>query len=308
MQFVKPVYSTLFLISFIILLTSCDDNSVTGPDDPSQVPSPPDFSQLQMETGIFTHGGAAKEAGDESGILAALNTTSEVRPEMQQDEEADPFQLASFLVAMVESGYSLHITYATFFTLHTVPGTVEVSGNEFIWEYSAQDPELEETVDITVTAAVIGEDVDWTVMASANLEEGGFDEQQIIEGTSAFDGSSGEWSISFDVPEEGFTYASSAIWESIDHQLNTLDISTSIAEVETGFYQHTDGVYSLEGSTASISNGQIQSPEFEGEGYFGDIDITQPFSVFWDIQSGAGTVSIDGNELCWDENREAVDC
>ncbi len=299
--------TALFLLPFTFMLASCDDNSATGPDDPSQVPSPPDFSQLQMETGIFTHGGAAaKEAVNDSGVLAARDVYKESNPHMTQ--EADPFQLASFLVTMTESAYSLHTTYATFFTMNAVPGVVEVSGNEFLWNYSAQDPELGETVDITVTAVVHGEDVDWNVVASAEFEDGGFQEQQIIDGTSSFDGSSGEWSVNFDVPEEGFTYISTAIWESDGGQLEKLDVSTSLTEDETGFYQHTDGVYTLDGTSALISNGQLQSPEFEGEGYFGDIDITQPFTVSWDTEVGNGTISIDGQSLCWDEDKAAVDC
>ncbi len=309
MHYTKSLFTALLLLPFTILLSSCDDNDVTGPDDPSQVPSPPDFSQLQMETGIFTHGGAAaKLAGQEPGILAALNAYPENLMNLAAEPEADPFQLASFLVTMVESAYSLHTTYATFFTLNAVPGVVEVSGNEFLWNYSVQDPELGETVDITVTAVVQGEDVDWNVIASADLEEGGFEEQHIIDGTSAFDGSFGNWSINFDVPEEGFTYTSTAIWDSDEGQLEKLDISTSLTEDETGFYQHTNGVYTLDGTNASISNGQLQSPEFEGEGYFGDIDITQPFTVSWDTEVGNGTLSIDGQSLCWDEAKAAVDC
>lgn len=309
MHYTKSLFTALLLLPVTFLLSSCDDNDVTGPDDPSQVPSPPDFGQLQMETGIFTQGGAAaKVAGQEPGILAALNAYPENIPHMAAEPEADPFQLASFLVTMVESAYSLHTTYATFFTVNVLPGVVEVSGNEFLWNYSVQDPELGETVDITVTAVVQGEDVDWSVIASADLEEGGFEEQQIIDGTSAFDGSSGNWSIDFDVPEEGFTYTSTAIWDSDEGQLEMLDISTSITEDETGFYQHTDGLYTLDGTSASISNGQIQSPEFEGDDYFGGIDITQPFSVSWDTENETGSVSIDGYELCWDENHAAADC
>ncbi len=308
MQFLKPIYTILFLIPFIILLASCDDNGVTGPDDPSQVPSLPDFSQLQMETGIFTHGGVAKEAGLETGILSALSAFSDVRPDAGQQTESDPFQLAAFLVNTVETGYLLHNTYTSFFTLSVAPGIVQVSGNEFLWEFSAVDPELGESMDITVIAAVQGEEVEWTAIAAADFEEGGFEEQQVIEGISAFDGSSGEWSLNFDVPEQGFTFESNAIWEADNEQLVALDISTSLTELQEDFIQNTDGFYTLDGTDAAIDNGQIQSPEFEDFDLFGDIDITQPFTVTWDTEAGSGTVSIDGHELCWDENRQAVDC
>jgi len=309
MHFTKLLFTATFLLSFTILLASCDDNDITGPDDPSQVPLPPNFSQMQMETGIFTQGaGASKEAGHESGILAALHAFPGNHPQMAGEPEANPFQLASFLVAMVESAYTLHATYASFFTMNVVPDAVEVSGNEFFWDFSAQDFEAGETIEITVTAVVQDEVVNWTVIASADLEEGGFGEQQIIEGTSAFDGSSGEWSIRFDVPEEGFTYASTTIWDSEAGQLEKLDISTSITEDETGFYQHAEGVYTLDGTNAAIRDGRIQSPEFEGDDYFGDIDITRPFSVSWDIENENGTVTIAEENLCWDENRAAVDC
>ena len=308
MQYVKSLIPLLFLLPFTMLLVSCDDNDVTGVDDPSEVPSLPNFNQMQMETGIFNPGAVAKEAGHEPGILSALSTINEGYPDMGMDQETNPYQLASFLVTMLETGHFIHNTYATFFTMNVIPGTVEVSGNEFLWDFSAVDPEFGGTIDITATAAVEGEQVLWTVIAGADGEEGGFEEQQVIDGISAFDGSSGEWSISFDVQEDGFTFGSTAIWDSEDGQLTALDLSTSISEDETGFYQHTEGVYALDGTSASISNGRLQSPEYEDEGYFGEIDITQPFTVSWDTESGNGTVSIDGQTMCWDEDQMAVDC
>jgi len=57
MQYVKSLFPLLFLLPFTMLLVSCDDNDVTGVDDPSEVPSLPNFNQMQMETGIFNPGG-----------------------------------------------------------------------------------------------------------------------------------------------------------------------------------------------------------------------------------------------------------
>ena len=309
MRLLKLLFTAAILLSLPLLITSCDDNDVMGPDDLSQIPSPPNFSMMQMETGIFARGdGSASKSGDKPGILAALHAYQESQAQMTGESEEDPFQLAYFLVGMVQSAYSLHGTYATFFTLNVAPNAVEVSGNEYLWDFSVQDSETDGTVDIRVTAVVRVDEVDWTVVASADLVEGGFGEQQVIDGTSAFDGSSGEWAINLDIQDDGFTYASTAIWDSEAGQLEKLDISTTISEDENGFFQHVEGVYTLDNTIASISSGQIQSPEFEGDDYFGDIDITQPFSVSWDTENGSGTVSVDGQTLCWDEDQMATDC
>lgn len=314
MHYVKLLFAALIFPALTFTLAACDEDDLTGPNIPSEVPSPPDFSKMQMETDLFTIGKiAGKEVRHPSGLLSseirtAFTEMPAISVAMVQEEEADPIMLASMLVLMIESAYSVHSSYADFFTQSAVPGTVEISGNEFSWSFSSQNPELDETVDIKVTATVMAEEVDWSVVASADLEEGGFEEQQIVDGTSTLDGHVGDWSITLDVPEAGFSFASSVTWDFDGEKLEKLDITTSLTEDETEFFQETAAVYTLDGTEATISNGQIRSPEFGGDEYFGGIDVTQPFTISWDTESKAGTVSIDGRDFCWDENQEPVDC
>ncbi|MFO8030580.1 MAG: hypothetical protein R6U28_12040 [Cyclonatronaceae bacterium] len=314
MQYVKPLFAALIFLTLTFTLAACDEDDVTGPNIPSEVPSPPNFSQMGMETDLFTFGKiAGKEVQHPSGLLSSdIWTAFTEKPAISvatvQEEEADPFLMATLLVSMIESAYSVHTIYSDFFTQSAVPGTVEISGNEFSWSFSAQNPELDETVDIKVTATVMEEDVDWSVIASADLEEGGFEEQQIVDGTSTLDGHAGDWSINLNVPEAGFSFASSVTWDFDGDKLEKLDITTSLTEDETEFSQEAAAVYTLDGTEATISNGQIQSPEFEGDEYFEGIDITQPFTISWDTESQTGMISIDNRNFCWDENQEPADC
>lgn len=209
---------------------------------------------------------------------------------------------------MIENACSVHTNYASFFTLNALPDGAEMSGNEFLWDFSVQDPELGKTIHITVSAMVSGQNVNWNAVASANFEDGGFEEQQVIEGTSSLDGSTGDWSVTFDVPEEGFTFESNVLWERDGENVEKLDISTSLTEDETEFSQNVQGVYTLEGTSAAISNARILSSELEGENPFGDIDVTQPFSVSWDTGTETGMISIDDRTLCWDESKRDIDC
>lgn len=328
MHYCKHLFILSLLITFTFALSSCDDSSSPSFEDPGDLPALPDLNQMLLETGLFANDNVPSQLSEHQKAVMA-NQTSQYSPDSSSglsggirslahfgnltdqsvlEQDADPFALASMLVMMYQNVHYTNLSYIDFFTLNVIPSQVEVSGDEFFWGFESQNPENGDIVIINVTASVSGDDVHWSVIGSADLEEGGFDEQQIIDGTSSFDGTAGEWSVMLDAPEEGFVYSSTFSWDYDEINLNMLDIVFNVTEVDGDFFQNITGSYSFDDTTASINNGQVDSQEFEDEVNFGEIDITQPFNVSWDVDDESGGITIDGHDLCWDGTRSHVDC
>ncbi len=328
MHYCKQLLILSLLITLTSALSSCDDTNSLGFEDPSDLPALPNLNQMLMETGTFSNNNVSNQLSGHQDAFQAnqvprfspddpANLSEGIRYLAQSgnlthqsilEQDADPYTLAALLVMMFDRAHFVNLSYIDFFTFNVTPSQVEISGDEYFWGFVSEDPETEETFEINVTASVSGDNVDWSIIASADLEEGGFEEQQVIEGTSSFNGTAGEWSIMLDIPEENFGYTSTFSWEYDNENLNMLDIVSNVTETETGFFEDVAGSYELDNDDASISDAQIDSQDFEEEENFGEIDITRLFDVSWDVDEGFGAISIDGVDLCWDENRSAVDC
>ncbi len=309
-----------FLVSITLVLAlslvSCDvadDDDV----DVSEIPELPPLNEMQMETDIFeggTYSFKEKLRKDEQWYpMPDQRTGKALKKEMNEifqfiPDEFPAYMVASTLVEAFENHYLSKLNLLNNYFDGWTREEAELADNEFVWSYELEDPETGESVSIRVNAAVTNDQVNWVVIAEADVENGGFEEQQIMEGTTSFDGSTGEWAVTLEIPEDDYSFASTSSWQMRDEQLADLDFDFFLSSGE--MYGAVEGKYEHDNDTGRIYDTTIDSPELEeaAEDLPWDIDVTDTFHIEWDFETEAGSITIGEKKFCWDGDKNTVDC
>lgn len=316
MQTARNFFHGLLTVSLVLTLISCDDTTPVDDVDVDEVPELPSFEEMQMQTDAFS--GSSYSINEKGGA----DEQWQYIPEQIADKDLitpndvalfDPgqfpsYEVASTLIGAFTNHHQQKLNFVNNYFDDWDKEEVEISGDEYVWNYDVEDPETGESLSIRVTASIAGDEVNWVVIAEWDAENGGFEEQQIMEGTSAFDGSTGYWTLTLDVPEDDFSFKSTSSWVFNDEHLAELDFEYFLSG-ESG-YVDTQGTYERDDEIGRIYDGRIDSPALEdaAENLPWDIDLTQIFQIEWNFESEAGSITIGEEEFCWDGNQEPYDC
>ncbi len=313
----KTSFTILLSFFLALFLLSCDDSTDSvsnGDPSDTDVPVIPSFSEMQMQTDLFDGAGytvGKKVPSDASWIdRQARLTANALKPITESEIQFLPDEFPAYFVAaqLVGAFESMHQTNVgllqNFFAEWTEDGA-ELSNGEYVWEYEVDDFETGETFYIRINAAVSGDQANWVVIAEM---EGGFDEQQIMEGTTALDGSTGEWTFTMDIPEDDYSLVTTSSWVFDGEEMTEMELDLSMESV--GAVIDAEGKYEMDDNTGRIYDAWIDSPSVEeaSENIPYDVDLTQMFNVEWDIQDGDGSLTIGNDRFCWNTNQSLIDC
>ncbi|MFW6157625.1 MAG: hypothetical protein ACOC4S_02160, partial [Balneolaceae bacterium] len=278
-----------FILPFLLIaltFNACNDSGGVEDSDP---PEFPDLEQVSPDTEFFEDDPSAEKSGEEpaktlevferAGELEALNF-----PETSQSEgfdSAGQFIRSLGLFVRELNSVAINLIREAKDTDYTYDEGV------FVWEYSY---ELEgETVDIRLTADPNSEETEayWTL--SVTNDE--FDSAVLLDGTTSYDGTGGEWHLYDITGESGSTDQPvlSLSW-SVDGEENltsefTLHGAESGQEVVIGYEEDGDERW----FTVDSEEDQIE--------------------IYWNEETREGYFQRSGETMrCWDSNLEETAC
>ncbi|MDG5767387.1 hypothetical protein QA596_07920 [Balneolales bacterium ANBcel1] len=294
--------STVLCCVLLFSISSCSDS--TSSDDPSadqDIPDLPQFEQIQMQTGAFEEGSfSVKDTDAAPGLLSGANPISPLRPlegETQQFGGSIARMVASNLVATFEEFHQTNVNLLSGLFADWNRDDAELSGGEYIWEYEIDDWETGQTFYLQVISSVSGDEAHWTAIASL---EGQFEEQQVVEGTTALDGSSGVWSFHVDFIEQANEVESTIAWSIEDDRLADYEMEIAISTED--YYNTATGNYGVDGNIATISDAQIDVPGLDdaADNLPVDVDLRDVFHIEWNLETEAGSLAIGDQQFSWE--------
>lgn len=306
---IKNLTTPLLIFSLFLMLISCSSSTSTDNDDISNVPERPLFSNMEMQTSAFDQGAfkitdfKESEKGHFQNLFS--NTSSNT---LMKFNEIPAYTVASGLVTTLESLHQININMMNDFMNNWDKNEADKTDSGYVWDYEIHSIETGESFFIEVTASEANNDIKWSVIAELDSDEFGFEEQQIMEGTTARDGSTGQWNLDLEITEIDFFVESTISWVMEDETLTEMVLDLSI--MDEGDLVETEGKYELFDNTGRIYDAKVYTPELEETSQnspYG-IDFTDFFEVEWDINSGEGFIKIGAESFCWDENQETISC
>lgn len=315
MKILKLLLFITIITPLMFIATSCDGDTTTANNDVGapETPDLPSFSNLEMETDLFQQHGQFDIDGQTEGLKPEflwqeplpINGLDKISGQEVQFDFFPAFTITSTLVAAFENYHKSNINLIMSYLENFNADDAEISGDEFVWAFEAIDPETDLLFSIKIMATVSDDEVDWVVIASA---DGVFEEQQIMEGSSTADGKRGTWSLTLNYPGDEFIFESINSWVIADGNLVSLEIDIQFSSPET--YGSAKGTYLVNDEVRQLNDVLIESAELEeGLGQIApEIDLSEPFDVEWNVDTGEGSITFSHERYCWDDNQMPTQC
>lgn len=263
---------TILISGLMFISCDLDDLDIDLPEVPEAADAP-DFSKIEMNTGAFSDSQAKAE------IVA---------------DNAIQYEVAASIVNLLDSQLGLVTTTLADFMNPISNLEPEFQDGIFTWNYTANIGLLMSSVDVELRASGLT-NVTWQGFVSGNIMGQELNDFELFNGTTSFDGETGNMTLSFIVPEEDEEFSMTIDWELDDDVLT--DLTFSLANPAMEGPSLIDVTYTLDGTTAQIIGETVSS---EGS-------VT--YTVIWDTETGAGSLNTpDLGTLCWDEDKQSVEC
>ncbi len=159
----------------------------------------------------------------------------------------------------------------------------EYTDDEFIWTYTVSYLEFNSEFDVILKAEVSTTTASWIGLVSGEIDGFELNQYELITGTSSLDEKTGEFEMHFDHEQKEEAHNLSLNWIFEDEVITNFDFGRTSS---SGL--NLDVRYTLENTTAVIT-GTTSEDEFRIE---------------WDIETGKGMF----NDLCWDSDKNDIDC
>ncbi len=250
-------------------LVACSDSATDTDIDTSEPPQLPEFKQYQPDTDYFNNSNKQKSVQAGTGYSSA----------------------AQLVQNTVDPLFSSAQVYMPFFNQAQYS---DPTYNDGIWEWTYTIEQSELTAEIRLTAEPnegSGE-TEWALYVSTSSSEGAnFEDYRFMSGTTAMDGSQGNWSI-FSYEDGGSTDPIVTFNWSRDGEDNyTATYSINTSSTSTTY----DITYSEDGPEHSL---EVVSED-------GEHDLV----IFWNTDTGAGYIDRASEErICWDAEFNNVSC
>lgn len=258
----------IFFIGLIAGVIACSDDS-TGPD-PEEAPEMP---QVQSE---------------------------EAQPDISFFEDNQPKMPADYELSETDNYYqarnwvisnSYTFTFAGVYSGFLMAGSNEDAVYEdgmWVWEYSYTYEN--ESVSLKVTSEEVAGGYEWAMFWSYDDGETSVENYKMMEGVVSEDGSSGDWTfntLDAETSEERIAYTSE--WEVSSDTKSTMSVNW----------------YDESGNTTLTADYDETQPEhYMTFSYPDDPEVT----IYWNTDTQEGYYDSDGEQLCWDENFDNIEC
>lgn len=262
----------LLITGLMVMSCDLDELGIEIPEIPEAAEAP-DFSKIEMKTGVFADEQAKAE------IVA---------------DNAIQYLVAASIVNVLDSQLALVTSTLSDFMDPIATSEPEFKDGIFTWDYTVNSDLFMTSLDVTLRAFGL-RSVSWSALVSGTVFGNELDDVEVIKGTTSVTGETGNMELSVFVPEEEEEFLMTIDWILNDETLTNLTFSLSNPALDgPSFIEVT---YTLEGTTAQIV-GETTSSE-------GSVVYT----VIWDIETGVGSLNTpDLGTLCWDADKQAADC
>lgn len=163
----------------------------------------------------------------------------------------------------------------------------EYTDDEFIWTYTVSFLELTSELNAILKAQVSTSTASWIGLVSGEIDGIELNQYELITGTSSLDEKAGEFELHFDHEQNEKAHILSLNWVFEDDRITHLDFSRAGS---SGL--NFDASYTFENTTAVITGTVLEN------------DLPDEYRIEWDIETGKGKF----NDLCWDSDKNDIDC
>lgn len=278
------------LLAGIIGIFGCTDDAAGPGDEDPEVPDLPQMDDVEPDLSFFERESEKSKTATEIDLQSLETLAVE---DVDRLSESDIFGYAAqqatatnFLLTGLKTFYDQIFMEAEDEDYSYEDGT-------FVWEYSTE-AEVDEgaeglSASITLKATPNSDETkaDWELRISS--EEYEFEDEVLMDGTTSYDGSEGEWKL-YDI-ENTNEVVMEMDW-SVDEEDNMV-ISNSFSDP-----QSDDQV-----TVSYEEDGQERWLSMES-----DIEDFPGVSIYWNEETSEGYLEADGIRLCWDENLEGTAC
>lgn len=272
----KRTSYTLLIAILFVGLTGCGDDSSTGPDVEEDPPQMPEIEQAQPDISFFENNNPEKSTGDD------LNATNNYG-------QAQGIVLWNTALFSLGQGYGVYLNEAD---------QEEADFNDGVWEWSYTLSEQGVSATYRTTAEELANAVEWATYWSFDDGQGnGVDNYKIFEGTISNDGLSGDWTFNataYDEDVEEETPFLTSTWDNASETEKEITLVMYGEAMDDNTSEETATIY-FEQNDADFS----MSYDFaDGEEYL----------VEWNTDTNVGSITSNGETICWDENLQDVAC
>lgn len=263
----------LLITGLMVMSCDLDDLGVEIPEIPEAADAP-DFSKIEMNTGAFSDTQAKAEIAADNAIQ---------------------YDVAASIVNLLDS--QLDLVTATLADFMNPISNLEPEFQDgiFTWNYTANIGLLMSSIDVELKASGFNT-VSWQGFVSGNVLGQELNDFELFSGTTSFTGDTGNMTLSFIVPDENEEFSMTIDWELSDDDVLS-DLTFTLTNPALDGPSLIDVTYTLNGTTAQIVGETVNS---EG---------SVIYTIIWDTETGVGSLNTpDLGTLCWDENKQSVEC
>ncbi len=269
----KKISYALLIAVLFVGLTGCGDDS-TGPDVNEDPPQMPDIEKAQPDVSFFQENNPQKAATDE------LNETNN-------------YNQARMTVLWNTMFFSFGQSYGTLFSQ---ANQEEADFNNGVWEWSYTYNFEGMSASYRTTAEEVGNSVKWATYWSYDDGQGdSVDNYKIFEGTVSNDESTGDWT---------FNAMDSDLQQEVPFITSTWNY-TSDTEKEINLTMYGDAIDDESANETATIDFEQNGADFSMDLNFAD---GEDHLVTWNTDTSTGSITSDGETVCWDENFQDVPC
>lgn len=269
----KKISYALLIAVLFVGLTGCGDDS-TGPDVNEDPPQMPNIEKGQPDVSFFQENNPQKAATDE------LNETNN-------------YNQARMTVLWNTVFFSFGQSYGTLFSQ---ANQEEADFNNGVWEWSYTYNFEGMSASYRTTAEEVGNSVKWATYWSYDDGQGdSVDNYNIFEGTVSNDESTGDWT---------FNAMDSDLQEEVPFITSTWNF-TSDTEKEINLTMYGDAIDDESANETATINFEQNGADFSMDLNFAD---GEDHLVTWNTDTNVGSITSNGETVCWDENFQDVSC
>lgn len=261
----------LFFIFFLFAGVTACNNSGPDVEDP---PPTPDLEKAQPDVSYFQNNNPQKENTNE-----VTNTNN--------------YTQAQSIVLWNSVMFSFAQSYGSLFS---EVNHEEADYDDGVWEWSYNYNYGGISADYRTIAKELSDGVRWEMYWSFDDGQGdGFENYKIFEGTVSNDESSGDWTFNAMDPE---------LDQEVPFITSTWTV-TNETEKEITLEMFGDSIDDEAAEETATIHFEQNGVDFTMDLAFADGD---DYLVTWNTDTNIGSITYDGEELCWDEEFQDVPC
>lgn len=238
---------------------------------------------MQPDTEIFENNSTQK-----SNIKPSITDIEFPAASFDQVSQTHAFNEAAMIVLTTVLPAQIFMELAAELNQEADQTDYEFVDGLYIWEYTHTVEGESATIRYEAEPDEASGEVEWRLYLSIENQEFSIDNELFMRGTTSQDGSSGNWEIYDVTGSSGDDPVLSFNW-TIDGNENLSTIFTINADGQTVTIEYEE-------------DGNMRTLMFTSSTE--DVDIV----ITWNAETGAGSITNNGNQMCWDSNFDDIAC